>query len=94
MKEKKPDFRKLAKHLYDMAEKNGIDIHLPEQDMEKTVRYLLNNVKYNGGEQENTSKKSWKGKLRSYAIMASALATGALVYASTTDTQSIYGGHN
>jgi 3-methyladenine DNA glycosylase AlkD len=91
----KPDFRKLAKHLYEKAEREGISLHIPDPEREKLVEKLLKNVKYNGGEQKEMSKKSWKSKLRNYAIMATAMATGAIVIVSTSSAgQSVYGGHN
>ena len=84
----------LAKRIIDIADARGINVcQANQEEMRKVVKALLMEIKYDEGEQKEMLKKNWKGKLRTYMLIASGLATGAIVIAGSTQ-QAIAGGHN
>ena len=86
--------RELAKRIAEMGEARGINVcQRDDEKMKEVVRALLMEIKYDEGEQKEMLKKNWKGKLRTYMLIASGLATGAIVIAGSTQ-QAIAGGHN
>jgi type VI protein secretion system component VasF len=90
----KVNTRKLAKRIAEMGEARGINVcQRDEEKMEKAVRALLLDIKYDEGEQQKMIKKDWKHALRRHMIIASALTTGALAFMGFAD-QALAGGHN
>lgn len=89
------NIRELAKRIIDIADARGINVCQADQEqMRKVVKALLMEIKYDEGEQKEMLKKNWKGKLRTYMLIATGLASGAIVIAAGSTQQAIAGGHN